>query len=154
MAAFVHEGEDHGGKGEDQGGGSGGAPEQPDKIACAELEGGSGATAASGGEANPEDSPAGGAAGGDPNAGAPTIVIRNGEPVGGIQELDFTAGEEIRFRVESDAAEEIHVHGYDLAEDVPAGGTVDFSFPAEIEGIFEIELEAKGVQIAELRVNP
>ncbi len=68
--------------------------------------------------------------------------------------LEFDAGDEIRFAVGSDAAEEIHVHGYDIARDVPAGGTVEFDFPAEIEGIFEIELERLGTQIAELRVNP
>jgi len=83
-----------------------------------------------------------------------TIVVKNGEPVGGVQELEYSAGEQIRFRVTSDAAEEIHVHGYDIAKDVPAGGTVEFDFPAELEGIYEAELEELGVQIAELRINP
>ena len=108
------------------------------KIACAELEG---AAAAAGGET---------ASGGD----VPTIVVRDGEPVGGVQELEYSAGEEIRFRVSSDAAEEIHVHGYDLMKDVAAGGSAAFSFPAEIEGIFEVELEGRKEQIAEIRVNP
>jgi len=84
----------------------------------------------------------------------PTIVVRGGEPVGGVQTLEFSAGEQIRFRVSSDEAEEIHVHGYDIAKDVPAGGTVEFDFPAELEGIYEAELEELGVQIAELRINP
>ena len=84
----------------------------------------------------------------------PTIVVRDGEPVGGVQTLEYTAGEEIRFRVSSDKAEEIHVHGYDIAKDVPAGGSVEFDFPAELEGIYEAELEGLGVQIIELRVNP
>jgi hypothetical protein len=84
----------------------------------------------------------------------PTIVVRDGEPVGGIAQLEYDAGDEIRFEVQSDSAEEIHVHGYDLMEDVPAGGTASFDFPAEIEGIFEVELEGLGEQIAELRVNP
>jgi hypothetical protein len=87
-------------------------------------------------------------------ADVPTIVIRDGEPVGGIEELEYSAGEQIRFRVSSDAAEEIHVHGYDLMKDVPAGGTVEFDFPAELEGIYEAELEGLGVQVAELRINP
>ena len=43
----------------------------------------------------------------------------------------------------SDVADEIHVHGYDLKKDVPAGGSVRFSFPASIEGVFEIELEGR-----------
>ena len=84
----------------------------------------------------------------------PTIVVRNGEPVGGIKELEYNAGDEIRFKVDSDVADEVHVHGYDLMKDVPAGGTVSFDFPAEIEGIFEAELEGRKEQIAELRVNP
>lgn len=89
------------------------------------------------------------------NKGAtPKIVIKNGEPVGGVQELEYSAGDQIRFEVDSDVADEIHVHGYDLMKDVPAGGSVSFSFPAEIEGIFEVELEELGEQIAELRVNP
>ena len=84
----------------------------------------------------------------------PTIVIRNGEPVGGIKKLEYSAGEEIRFEVQSDVADEVHVHGYDLMQDVPAGGTVSFDFPAEIEGIFEAELEGRKEQILELQVNP
>lgn len=84
----------------------------------------------------------------------PTIVVKNGEPVGGVQELEYSAGDRINFDVRSDVADEIHVHGYDLMKDVPAGGAVSFSFPAEIEGIFEVELEGRKEQIAELRVNP
>lgn len=84
----------------------------------------------------------------------PTIVVRDGQPVGGVEELEYDAGEQVRFRVRSDVAEEIHVHGYELTKDVPAGGSVSFSFPAEIEGIFEVELEGRAEQIVELRVNP
>jgi hypothetical protein len=95
---------------------------------------------------------AGGGNGGE--SAATTIIIRNGELVGGVEELEYSAGEEVRFDVRSDVADEIHVHGYDLMKDVPAGGSVSFSFPAEIEGIFEVELEGRKEQIAELRVNP
>ena len=83
-----------------------------------------------------------------------TIVVKNGEPVGGVKDLEYSAGERVRFTVDSDVADEVHVHGYDLMKDVPAGGSVSFSFPAEIEGIFEVELEGRKEQIAELRVNP
>jgi hypothetical protein len=133
---FVHEGVDHSKEGPDHGGGS--QPSHSDKIACAELEG---LAAPDGGST---------ADSGD----VPTIVIRDGEPVGGIEELEYSAGDEVRFRVSSDAAEEIHVHGFDLAKDVAAGGTVEFAFPADLEGIYEVELEQLGVQIAELQINP
>ena len=85
---------------------------------------------------------------------AEEIVVRNGKPVGGIQDLAFDNGDQVRFVVRSDVGDEVHVHGYDKSEEVPAGGSVRFSFPASIEGVFEIELEGRGVQIAELRVSP
>jgi hypothetical protein len=84
----------------------------------------------------------------------PTIVVRNGEPVGGVQELEYSAGDEIRFRVSSNQADEVHVHGYDVEKEIPAGGSAMLSFPADIEGIFEVELHGSEAQIAELRVNP
>jgi hypothetical protein len=133
---FVHEGVDHSKEG------AGHSEEEPqhahsEKIACAELEG----AAPAEGESQAD-------------AEVPTIVVRDGEPVDGVAELEYSAGDEIRFRVTSDAAEEIHVHGYDIAKIVPAGGTIEFAFPAELEGIYEAELEELGVQIAELRINP
>ncbi len=105
---------------------------------------------ASGGQATAE----GAGAGEEVEGGATTIVVKNGEPVGGVQDLDYKAGERVRFTIDSDVADEVHVHGYDLTKDVAAGGSVSFSFSAEIEGIFEVELEEHKEQIAELRVNP
>ena len=84
----------------------------------------------------------------------PVVTVRGGKPVGGIRKLSFTKGDQIRFRVDSDVADEIHVHGYDFHKDVPAGGSVSFSFPAKIEGVFVVELESRGEQIAQLTVKP
>jgi hypothetical protein len=84
----------------------------------------------------------------------PKILVVDGKPQGGVQRLTYTKGDPVRFAVTSDVADEIHVHGYDLKKDVPAGGTVRFSFPANIEGVFEVELEGRRQQIAELRVTP
>jgi FtsP/CotA-like multicopper oxidase with cupredoxin domain len=89
------------------------------------------------------------------NASPPAVInVIGGKPAGGIQKLDYTKGEQVRFKVNSDVSDEIHVHGYDFHKDVTAGGSVSFSFPAKIEGVFVVELEAKGEQIAELRVRP
>ncbi len=83
-----------------------------------------------------------------------TIVIKNGKPVGGIAKLTYDEGEQVRFKVDSDVSDEVHMHGYDIMKDVEAGGSVTFDFPATIEGIFEAELEGRGEQILELTVNP
>jgi hypothetical protein len=103
-------------------------------------------------QAGEGERPPGGAAA--EKVSTPTIVIRNGEPVDGVRELEYSAGDQVEFAVRSDVADEVHVHGYDLMKDVEPGGTVSFSFPADIEGIFEVELEEHQEQIAELRVNP
>ena len=83
-----------------------------------------------------------------------TIVVRDGKPAGGVAELEFAKGERIRFVVESDVAEEVHLHGYDIAKEVKGGGRVDFDVPATIEGVFEVELEHSAVPLAEISVTP
>jgi len=82
------------------------------------------------------------------------IEVAGGQPQGGIAGLDFNQGDEIRFDVTSDTADAVHVHGYDIEEEVPAGGTAKFDFPADLEGVFEVELHGSETQIAELTVNP
>ena len=72
----------------------------------------------------------------------------------GVRQLRVEHGGTVRFRVRSGTAEEVHVHGYDLVREVPAGRTVSMQFRARLEGVFEIEFEHSGIQIASLRVDP
>jgi hypothetical protein len=93
----------------------------------------------------------------EPEPQVPLIELVGTEPKGGVTELSVQSGEEVRFDVISDATTEIHVHGYDLYFDVTAGKKEAISFPAELEGAYEIEAHldpAGDVQIAELAVNP
>lgn len=86
----------------------------------------------------------------------PTIVVdREGHPVGGIRELVYRKGDRIHFKVEVPFEEEVHLHGYDVMKEVPkGGGTVTYDLPAEIEGVFEAELENRKERIVELKVEP
>lgn len=86
----------------------------------------------------------------------PTIVVdKEGHPVGGVRELVYRKGDQIHFKVKVPFEEEVHLHGYDVAKEVPkGGGTVTYDLPAEIEGVFEAELEDRKEQIIELRVEP
>jgi hypothetical protein len=84
-----------------------------------------------------------------------TIRVAGGKPAGGIKKITLKQGDQARIEVTSpDTTDEIHLHGYDLKRDLKAGGSVRFSFKADAEGIFEIELEGSGTQIGELRVEP
>jgi FtsP/CotA-like multicopper oxidase with cupredoxin domain len=83
------------------------------------------------------------------------IRVAGGKPAGGVKTITVEKGERARIQVSSqDTSDEIHLHGYDLTRDLEAGGSVRFSFTANVEGIFEIELEGAGVQIGKLVVEP
>jgi hypothetical protein len=86
--------------------------------------------------------------------GTPVVKVVDAKPRGGIQKLKFAKGGTIGFTVQSDTADEIHFHGYDVHKDVTKGGSVTFSVPATIEGRFVVELEDHKTQIAEVEVDP
>lgn len=82
------------------------------------------------------------------------IVVVDAAPEGGIVRQTVKEGDKVVISVQSDTADEIHLHGYDLSRDVAAGGTARIAFTATIPGRFEVELEDRGVQIADLTVEP
>jgi len=89
----------------------------------------------------------------EPKATVITIRIKDGKPVGGITRVTVEKPQRVELVVHSDIADEVHVHGYDLHQDVEAGGTARIGFPATIQGVFEAELENRKLQILELTVK-
>jgi hypothetical protein len=82
------------------------------------------------------------------------IVVVNGAPKGGIVRETVDKGDRVVLVVKSDVADEVHLHGYDIKRDVAAGGTVRLPFKATIPGRFEVELEDRALQIADITVQP
>lgn len=85
---------------------------------------------------------------------ATRIRVEGGQPAGGVEEITVKTGDTVRLTVTSDAPQEIHVHGYDIIDNAGPGSPARFRFDADIEGVFEVELEGPHTQIAELRVEP
>ena len=81
---------------------------------------------------------------------APPPLLTGGK----VTKLKAKEGDTVSFRVRSPVAEEVHVHTYDIMKDLEPNKTATVSFKATITGIFEIEFEQAGEQIAELRVDP
>jgi len=77
-----------------------------------------------------------------------------GVPKGGIVRMTVKKGDRVAIVVTSDVADHVHLHGYDIMRDVTAGGTARIRFRATLPGRFEVELEDRGVQIADLTVEP
>jgi len=82
------------------------------------------------------------------------IVVVGGQPQGGIRRASVRRGREVIVRVSSDVADHIHLHGYDLIADVAPGAPAELTFVADVPGRFEIELEDRGVPIADIQVRP
>jgi hypothetical protein len=87
----------------------------------------------------------------------PTVVrvrVVGGVPKGGIVRKTVEKGDRVVLVVTSDVSDHVHLHGYDLMRNVAAGGTARIRFSATLPGRFEVELEDRGVPIADLTVQP
>jgi len=102
------------------------------------------------GGASPDDgeSDSGGAPVGTTRATAPLLRA------GAVKTIKVKSGDTVYLRARSSVPEELHIHGYDLYVDVPAGKTVSYKFKADIDGVFEIEQHGNGEQVAVLKVTP
>jgi hypothetical protein len=56
--------------------------------------------------------------------------------------------------VRADVSDHVHLHGYDIMRDVSPGRPARLRFRATIPGRFEVELEDRRLQIAQLEVRP
>ncbi len=82
-----------------------------------------------------------------------TLDAVDGVPVGGVRRVEVDLGSVVALMVTSDAAEEVHVHGYDILRAVSAGNPAHFAFTAEIPGVFEVEFEGSGRLLLLLEIS-
>jgi hypothetical protein len=87
-------------------------------------------------------------------AAGPVIEITyRGGKLEGNGRKQVAKGQTVTLRVTSDVADEVHVHGYDKDAVIPAGGTAEVVFRADVAGVFEVELHKKHLKIADLEVR-
>jgi FtsP/CotA-like multicopper oxidase with cupredoxin domain len=91
-----------------------------------------------------------------PAEGGPLVlrVTVPADTAAAVKRFSVRRGRQVELVVDSALADEIHVHGYDLSADVTPGVPATIAFTADAPGRFEIELESRGIQIAELEVRP
>ena len=82
------------------------------------------------------------------------IAVVNGAPKGGIVREKVEKNDRVVLVVRSDVSDHVHLHGYDVMRDVAPGAPARLAFKATIPGRFEVELEDRGVQIADITVEP
>jgi heme/copper-type cytochrome/quinol oxidase subunit 2 len=71
-----------------------------------------------------------------------------------LDRLSVPMDTRLRIVAIADVTDHVHVHGYDLMADVAPGAPAVIAFTADAAGRFEIELEDRGRQIAQLNVQP
>ncbi len=81
------------------------------------------------------------------------ITVQGGAVSGVEPRTPVPVGTTVRLSVTSDAVDEIHVHGYDLTEQVDAGQAVQLEFLADRPGVFEVELHDSRVVLTRLQVQ-
>jgi hypothetical protein len=83
-----------------------------------------------------------------------TIDVKNAKPVGGVKKIKIKQGGTLNLTVNSDVADELHVHATDQHKEVAKGGTVKMTIKPTGTGNSEIELENHKQQLAELTIEP
>jgi len=86
--------------------------------------------------------------------GAVTIEVGYaGGSITGGGRRSAALGQTVVIKVTSDVADEVHLHGYDKKADAAPGTVATITFIADKPGIFEVELEKKGLKLFELEVK-
>jgi hypothetical protein len=81
------------------------------------------------------------------------VTVTGGQAAGDTGRVPVAAGEQVTLVVTSDAADEVHVHGYDLSADLTPGTPAEISFAADLPGVFEVELHEAGTLLLSLQVG-
>lgn len=90
----------------------------------------------------------------EPEGPEPVRITFESGDVTGPRRPEFTVGDRVILVVRADVVDHVHVHGYDLMEDVAPGSPARFSFRADAPGRFEVELEERHLPLTELVVSP
>jgi len=81
------------------------------------------------------------------------ISVDENGVVGGVVDASAKLGDLVEIDITSTVAEEVHLHVYDVMEDLVPGQITRMNFTADIPGVFEAELEGPGIQILNLEVK-
>lgn len=79
------------------------------------------------------------------------IVVKDTISGGGRKEVKL--GKTVRLQVVGDTKDEVHLHGYDKTVNVAPGRPANMTFKADVPGIFEVELESRGLKLLDLVVK-
>jgi Cupredoxin-like domain len=80
------------------------------------------------------------------------VSIKDGEM--SPEEISVHQGDTVTLRVSTDEPTELHVHGYDVEQQIKADGETEIDFEADLTGRFEIEDHESEKDLGALQVRP
>ncbi len=81
------------------------------------------------------------------------VTVANGKVNPSGATVKVKAGQTVLVTAVSDAADEVHIHGYDKELPLTPGKTASVKFTADMKGTFEIETHESGKLVAKLVVS-
>jgi type IV pilus biogenesis protein CpaD/CtpE len=81
------------------------------------------------------------------------VRATGGAVSGDTGRVPVAVGTAVTLVVTSDAADEVHVHGYDLQTELAPGTPAELVFDATLPGVFEVELHESGTVLLTLQVQ-
>jgi hypothetical protein len=82
-----------------------------------------------------------------------SVSVRDGKVRPKPRRVDVLKDSQVRLTVTSDVDDELHVHGYEIEEELEAGRATTVEFVADQDGVFEVETHETGLQLMQLEVR-
>jgi plastocyanin len=82
------------------------------------------------------------------------IVVHQGKRVSGPAVIKVQQGDEVTLHITSDAADEFHLHGYNMLMHLAPNRTATLHFAAKLAGRFTFELHKADVELGAVEVYP
>jgi hypothetical protein len=81
------------------------------------------------------------------------LTVAKGKVTGDTGRVKVPLGSRVRITVTSDVADEIHVHLYDLKQEISANQPGSIEFTADKPGVIEVELEHAKLPLTRLAIS-
>src|SRR3954454_7860187 len=81
------------------------------------------------------------------------LTVAKGKVTGDTGRVKVPLGSRVRITVTADVADEIHVHLYDLTQEISANSPESIEFVADKPGVIEVELEHAKLPLTRLAIS-
>lgn len=82
-----------------------------------------------------------------------SLTVAGGQVTGDTGRVEVPLGTTVRLTITTDAADQVHVHGFELTQALTPGQATQLEFVADQAGIFEVELHDTRMVLTRLQVS-